>query len=148
MGFTLHMAEMGMGPLPAPGREGGEMGLFPPKCLGGERQEPATPKPSTGRWRGGTSARTGAPEIGSVVGECRKRDAVYFQCPKSVPCSGNGNDRSRRTIPGSCSCHCPVPRVGAEQGCSPHLLLPPRTSKATLVLFPLLSEGTELPQLS
>lgn len=96
VGFILHTAEMGMGPLTGelqPGK-GGEMGLFPPKCFGGNGQEPGMPKPGTSRWCGGISGASrswmgrGSQKWGALLGNGRKREAVYFQYPESISCSG------------------------------------------------------------
>lgn len=59
-----------MGPLTGelqPGK-GGEMGLFPPKCFGGNGQEPGMPKPGTSRCLTLLDGQR-LPEMGSVVGK-------------------------------------------------------------------------------
>lgn len=138
--------------------KGGEMGLFPPKCFGGDCQEPGMPKPGTSRWCGGISGAScswmgrGSQKLKRCWEMIGKEKLFIFSILRAFP-AGEGNDKRRETIPGSCSRAVPpvsLPHLSgadAERGCSAHLVLPPRTLEATPLLSQFLSEATELPQL-
>lgn len=158
--WDSYCTEMGMGPLTAElqsGR-GGEMGLFPPKCFGEglPRAWNAKARHQQMVWGNlqGLMLQQGQrlPEIGSIAGKGSEKRCCLFSVSqehflqwgwRAVAREG---EQFQGAVPGlSLLCHC---HTSPGQGCSAHLVLPPRTLKATLVLFPFLSGGTELPQLS
>lgn len=140
-----------MGPLTAElhSGKGREMGLFPPKRFGEGLPGAWNAKPGTSTGWGAPPAPHSCKGRGSQKLETLWGNGkTVFSVLRAFPAVGmeREGEQFQGAVPVLSLTH--PSGAGAEWGCSAHLVLSPRTLKATLVLFPFLSGGTELPQFS